>query len=137
MEAQDAGKIRGVGGGGVSDRHRSEEERLGAAGWEPWSPHDWRSVQTFWRNPGDGLWHAQEDAIALLKGRDPHKPPTEDEKLEKKREHERRELEVAGWEPKGEGPKTLWRDPSSGHWYAHREAVIRLRKEDLGAGGTA
>jgi hypothetical protein len=109
MEAQDAGKIRGVGGGGVSDR----------------------------RNPGDGLWHAQEDAIALLKGRDPHKPPTEDEKLEKKREHERRELEVAGWEPKGEGPKTLWRDPSSGHWYAHREAVIRLRKEDLGAGGTA
>ena len=110
----------------MSDRRRSEEERLGAAGWEPWHPHDWRSVRAFWRDPGDGLWHAQKDAIALLEGRDPHERPPEDES----RENERRELEAAGWEPKGRGPKTLWRDPSSGFWYAHREAVIRLRNCD-------
>jgi hypothetical protein len=110
----------------VSDRHRSEEERLGAAGWEPWRPHDWRSVRAFWLDPWGGLWHAQADAIELLEGRDPHERPPE----EKKQEHERHELEAAGWVPKGRGPKTLWRNPSSGLWYAHREAVIRLRNRD-------
>jgi hypothetical protein len=55
----------------VSDRRRSEEERLGAAGWEPWHPHDWRSVRAFWRDPGDGLWHAQKDALASPRGREP------------------------------------------------------------------
>jgi hypothetical protein len=127
----------GPGEGRVSDRNRSEEERLEAAGWERWRPSGHYNDGVFWRNPGDGLWHAQEDAIDLLEGRDPHEPPPEDEKREKKRENERRALEAAGWEPKGRGPKMLWRDPSSGLWYAHREAVIRLRKEDLGAGGTA
>ena len=87
----------------------------------------------FWRSPREGLWHAQEEAIALLEGRVPHEPPTEDERWE----NERRELEAAGWEPKGRGPKTVWRNPSSGHWYAHRQAVIMLRKEDWDAGSPA
>jgi hypothetical protein len=121
----------------VSDRHRSEVERLGAAGWEAWRPHDWRSVRAYWRDPGDGLWHAQADAIGLLEGRDPHEHRPKVEKRAKARENERRELEAGGWEPKGRGPKTLWRDPSNCHWYAHHEAMIRLRKEDLSVGGTA
>jgi hypothetical protein len=40
-----------------------------------------------------------------------------------------RELKEAGWEPRGRGSKTIWRDPSSGKWYAHRQAVIILRRE--------
>jgi hypothetical protein len=32
------------------------------------------------------------------------------------REAERRELKVAGWEPKGRGPKTIWRSPAGGRW---------------------
>ena len=44
-------------------------------------------------------------------------------------EAERRELEAAGWEPKGLGPKTLWRSPSDGRWYAHYQAVTMLSKE--------
>jgi hypothetical protein len=44
-------------------------------------------------------------------------------------EAERRELEAAGWEPKGRGPKTLWRSPSDGRWYAHYQAVTMLSKE--------
>jgi hypothetical protein len=31
---------------------------------------------------------------------------------------ERRELEAAGWEPKGRGAKTIWRSLTDGHWYA-------------------
>jgi hypothetical protein len=42
---------------------------------------------------------------------------------------EARQLKEAGWKPRGRGPKTLWRSPSNGHWYAHHEAVIMLRKE--------
>lgn len=41
---------------------------------------------------------------------------------------ERRELEVAGWEPKGRGAKTLWRSPADGRWYAHHQAVVMQRK---------
>jgi hypothetical protein len=42
---------------------------------------------------------------------------------------EARELKEAGWEPRGRGPKTLWRDPSSRLWYAHRQAMIIVRRE--------
>jgi hypothetical protein len=42
---------------------------------------------------------------------------------------ERRELEAAGWEPKGHGAKTIWQSPADGHWYAHHQAVNMLRKE--------
>jgi hypothetical protein len=41
---------------------------------------------------------------------------------------ERRELEAAGWEAKGRGPKTIWRSPTDGHWYAHYQAVAAQRK---------
>jgi hypothetical protein len=42
---------------------------------------------------------------------------------------ERRELEAAGWEPKGHGAKTIWQSPADGRWYAHYQAVEMLRKE--------
>ena len=45
-----------------------------------------------------------------------------------RRETERRELEAAGWEPKGRGAKALWRSPTDGHWYAHYHAVAAQRK---------
>jgi len=45
-----------------------------------------------------------------------------------RRETERRELEAAGWEPKGRGFKAVWRAPSGGRWYVHYQAVIALRK---------
>jgi len=44
-------------------------------------------------------------------------------------EAERRELEAAGWEPKGRGAKTIWRNPADGRWYAHHQAVEMQRKE--------
>jgi hypothetical protein len=44
-------------------------------------------------------------------------------------EAERRELEAAGWKPKGRGAKTLWRSPSDGRWYAHHQAVTMLSNE--------
>jgi hypothetical protein len=47
-------------------------------------------------------------------------------------EAERRELEAAGWEPKGRGPKTIWRNPADGRWYAHYQAVDKLHKEGSG-----
>jgi hypothetical protein len=31
-------------------------------------------------------------------------------------EAERRELEAAGWEPRGKGAKTIWRSPGDGRW---------------------
>jgi hypothetical protein len=100
------------------------EESLEAAGWERWSPDNHSSV-VFWRNPKDGLWHAQSEAIELLEGR-PASPGGGDNA---KWQGEARELEEAGWEPRGRGPKTLWRDPSSGKWYAHRQAMIRLHRD--------
>jgi hypothetical protein len=48
---------------------------------------------------------------------------------ERTEEAERRELEAAGWEAKGQGPKTIWRSPGDGHWYAHYQAVVMLDKE--------
>jgi hypothetical protein len=36
---------------------------------------------------------------------------------------ERRELEAAGWEPKGHGVKTIWQSPADGRWYAHYQAL--------------
>jgi hypothetical protein len=45
-------------------------------------------------------------------------------------QEEARELKEAGWEPRGRGAKTIWRSPLNGHWYAHHEAVIMLRKEN-------
>ena len=45
---------------------------------------------------------------------------------------ERRELEAADWEPRGEGSKTIWRRPEGGRWYAHYQALATLRKEALG-----
>ena len=44
-------------------------------------------------------------------------------------EAERRELEAAGWEAKGRGAKTIWRNPAEGRWYAHYQAVDKLHKE--------
>jgi hypothetical protein len=41
---------------------------------------------------------------------------------------ERRELEDAGWEPKGRGAKTIWKSPADGRWYAHHQAVVMQRK---------
>ena len=48
-------------------------------------------------------------------------------------EAERRELEAAGWEPKGRGAKTLWRGPAGGRWYAHYQAVEMHRSSELDA----
>jgi hypothetical protein len=45
---------------------------------------------------------------------------------------ERRELEAAGWEPKGRGAKTIWRSPTDGRWYAHHQAVEMQRKGERG-----
>ena len=45
---------------------------------------------------------------------------------------ERRELEAAGWEPRGEGSKTIWRRPEGGRWYAHYQALAALREERFG-----
>ena len=42
----------------------TQEERLEAAGWEGWQSTDLRGI--FWRDPQDGLWHAQAEAVALL-----------------------------------------------------------------------
>jgi hypothetical protein len=44
-------------------------------------------------------------------------------------EAERRELEAAGWEAKGRGAKTLWRNPTDGRWYAHYQVVKMLSDE--------
>jgi hypothetical protein len=48
---------------------------------------------------------------------------------EKKVEEERRRLEAAGWEPRGRGPKTLWRNPADGRWYAQYRAITILRRQ--------
>jgi hypothetical protein len=42
---------------------------------------------------------------------------------------ERRELEAAGWEPKGHGVKTIWQSPADGRWYAHYQAVEMMKAE--------
>jgi hypothetical protein len=42
---------------------------------------------------------------------------------------ERRELELAGWESRGEGSKAIWRRPEGGRWYARYQALAALRKE--------
>jgi hypothetical protein len=52
---------------------------------------------------------------------------TEREQSKVRGEAERRELEAAGWEPKGRGPKTLWRAPAGGRWYAHYQALEKMR----------
>jgi len=48
---------------------------------------------------------------------------TESDQSAERGEAERRELEAAGWEPKGRRAKTIWRSPSDGRWYAHYQAV--------------
>jgi hypothetical protein len=45
---------------------------------------------------------------------------------------ERRELEAAGWEPKGRGAKTIWQSPADGRWYAHYRAVEMKKKAEVG-----
>lgn len=42
---------------------------------------------------------------------------------------EARELEAAGWEQRGSGPKSIWRRPGDGRWLAHHQALIELRRE--------
>jgi hypothetical protein len=42
---------------------------------------------------------------------------------------ERRELEAAGWEPKGIGARTIWQSPADGRWYAHYQAVEMMKAE--------
>jgi hypothetical protein len=44
-----------------------------------------------------------------------------------------RELEAAGWERRGRGPKAIWRRPEGGHWWAHHQALFELRKERFDA----
>jgi hypothetical protein len=46
-------------------------------------------------------------------------------------EAERRELEAAGWKPKGRGAKTLWRNSADGRWYAHYQALEMHRKAEV------
>jgi hypothetical protein len=46
---------------------------------------------------------------------------------------EARELEAAGWERRGDGPKAIWRRPEGGRWYAHYQVLDILRKERLDA----
>jgi hypothetical protein len=53
---------------------------------------------------------------------------TEREQSNARAEAERRELEAAGWEPKGRGAKTVWRGPAGGRWYAHYQALEMQRK---------
>ena len=52
--------------------HEAEEGReLEAAGWEPQERED----GTVWRNPENGLWYPQGQAIAMLReGADPDVP---------------------------------------------------------------
>jgi hypothetical protein len=45
---------------------------------------------------------------------------------------ERRELEAAGWEPKGRGAKTIWKSPADGRWYADYQAAEMQRKGERG-----
>lgn len=42
---------------------------------------------------------------------------------------EAQKLEAAGWERRGDGPKGIWRSPEDGRWYAHYQALDKLRKE--------
>jgi hypothetical protein len=44
-----------------------------------------------------------------------------------------RELEAAGWERRGDGPKAIWRRPEGDRWYAHYQVLEILRKERLDA----
>jgi hypothetical protein len=46
---------------------------------------------------------------------------------------EARELEAAGWERRGDGPKAIWRKPEGGHWWVHYQALVELRKERFDA----
>jgi hypothetical protein len=45
-----------------------------------------------------------------------------------------RELEAAGWERRGSGPRSVWRRPEGGRWWVHYQALIELRRERLAAG---
>ena len=47
-----------------------------------------------------------------------------------------RELEAAGWEQRGSGPRSIWRGPEGGRWWAHYQALIELRRERPGDGGS-
>jgi hypothetical protein len=64
---------------------------------------------------------AEEEASGMAEKRD---------QAIERREAERRELEAAGWEPKGNGAKTIWRSPADGRFYAHYQAVKMQRKEN-------
>ena len=44
----------------------------------------------------------------------------------------RRELEAAGWEPKGEGAKTIWQSPADGRWYANYQAIEMQKETEVG-----
>jgi len=54
---------------------------------------------------------------------------TESDQSAERGKVERRELEAAGWKPKGKGAKTIWHSPSDGRWYAHHQAVTMLSNE--------
>lgn len=43
-----------------------------------------------------------------------------------------RELEAAGWEQRGDGPKAIWRRPEGGRWWVHYQALIELRRARFG-----
>jgi hypothetical protein len=72
--------------------------------------------------PGAHVWGV---VLRFYYGDAMTRQPREDETWQE----EARELKEAGWESRGRGPKTLWRNPSSGLWYVHSQAVIILSKE--------
>ena len=45
-----------------------------------------------------------------------------------------RELEAAGWERRGSGPRSIWPRPEGGRWWVHYQALIELRRERSDAG---
>ena len=64
------------------------------------------------------------DGLATIEG-----SMTEREDSIERGKAERRELEAAGWEPKGRGAKTIWKSPDDGRWYAHYQAVEMMKAE--------
>ncbi len=42
---------------------------------------------------------------------------------------ERRRLLAAGWEPKEQGGKSVWRNPKNGFWYPERVAIALLGED--------
>jgi hypothetical protein len=48
----------------MSQEKNDENRELEAAGWEP----EYREGETLWRNPNDGNWYEEKQAIDILEG---------------------------------------------------------------------